>query len=334
VKRAAALWAAWVRLLDRREPGDALALMRIAVGLVAATNLIWLASTGQVPVIWFDRAYGGYRAFDRLPAVIQWLGGATPGVIWGLVATGIAGGALLTLGLGGRLAAFVTLQAMIPLHRLNDEVGGSADIVMTNALWILVLSRSTETLSLDCWLRRRSLRSDAEIPAFPRYLAILQLVLIYTTTGLQKLSVHWLPVSGFSAIYYILQQPAWQRFEMTWIAHVYPITQLATAVTWFFETFAVLLLFVYYFRYTAERGGRLRRWINRFDLRIPWMATGLLLHLFIYATMVVGPFSHIMVAMYFCLWEPSELRAAGRWALRKLRLERETAAEMAGAGGD
>lgn len=320
----AALWGAWVRLLDRREPGDALAILRIGVGLVVAGSLLWLALTGLVGVIWFDRAHGGYRTFERVPLLIRWLGGPTPGVIWGVVVAGIGGGLLLSAGLGGRLSAFVTLQAMIALHRMNDEVSGSADVVMTNALWILVLARSTETLSLDCWLTRRRFRSEEEVPAFPRYLVILQLVLIYTTTGLQKLSVHWLPVGEFSAIYYIVQAPAWQRFDMSWLSHVYPMTQLATAVTWIFETSSPLLLGVYYCRHTAERGGRLRRWVNRFDLRIPYALTGLLLHAFIYATMVVGPFSQIMLALYVCLWSPAELRAAGRRVVARLRRRSES----------
>lgn len=332
MSRPAALWAAWVRLLDRREPGDALAILRIGVGLVVAGSLIWLAAVGLVDVIWLDRTHGGYRTLERVPHLVRWLGGPTPAVIWGIVVAGIAGGLLVAVGLGGRLSAFVALQAMIALHRLNDEVSGSADVVMTNALWILVLARSTETLSLDCWLKRRRFRSDEEVPAFPRYLVLLQLALIYGSTGLAKLSVHWLPLGGYSAIYYIMQQPAWQRFDMTWVSHAYPVTQLATAVTWLFEITSPLLLVVYYCRRTADRGGRLRRWLNRFDLRIPYALTGLSLHVFIFATMVVGPFSHIMLALYVCMWSPAELRAA--WARVRAKLGRGAVAAGEGAAGE
>ena len=61
------------------------------------------------------------------------------------------------------------------------------DRLLTNALWLLVLSRSTATLSLDCRLRTGQWVSSVLVPAWPRYLALYQLVLVYGTTGLQKL---------------------------------------------------------------------------------------------------------------------------------------------------
>src|SRR5262249_22515372 len=145
-------------------------------------------------------------------------------------------------GLGGRVAAFVTLQGYVALHRLDGNSSGSSDLLVTNGLWLLVLARSTATLSLDCKLRTGRFRSDDPIPAFPRYLAVLQLVAMYWSTGVQKVSVYWFPAGSYSALYYILQQPTWQRFSMSWAARIYPITQVATAVTWIWEVSAPALL--------------------------------------------------------------------------------------------
>lgn len=311
MKRLTRWWTGWVALWNRREPGDAMALFRIAVGVIVIWVLVSTVAYGLVDIIWVDRAHGGYRALGDGPYLVKWLGGPTKGVIHGILWVTVAAAALLVLGLGGRLTAFVTLQGYIALHRMDTHASGSSDILVTNALWLILLSRSTATLSLDCRLRTGRFKSDEEISAFPRYLAILQLVVMYWSTGLQKISVYWFPAGSFSALYYILQQPTWQRYPMTWAAHAYPLTQIATAVTWIWEVTAPVLLLIYRFRDTADRGGRLRKWANRWDLRIPWAAIGVILHLAIFSALDVGHFSQISLAFYICLWQPRELTSAG-----------------------
>lgn len=318
MSRIARWWSAWVRLLERREPGDTIALLRIAVGLIILYVLIPIVTQDIWSVIWVDRKWGGYRDLGAGPTLVRWLGGPRPEVIRPLIFSTIGLAVALVLGLGGRLTAFLTLQGYLALHRLNHNSSGSSDIVVTNALWLLCLARSTATLSLDCRLRTGRFRSEELISAFPRYLAVFQLVAIYTTTGLQKVSVYWFPAGYYSALYYIFQQPNWQRFDMAWAARIYPLTQLATATTWIWEVAAPVLLLIFYFRYTADRGGRLRRWMNRFDLRKPWMLIGIMLHIGILIAMDVGHFSQITMALYLCLWQPEELRAAGRWIKGKL----------------
>ncbi|EYF07983.1 HTTM domain-containing protein [Chondromyces apiculatus] len=318
MKRIARLWAAWVRLLDRREPGDVMALFRITTGIVILSALGALVAYDILDVVWVDRKWGGYRALGSGPPLIALLGGPRPDVVWSVLIATMLLAVLLILGLGGRLTSFLCLQGYIALSRLNHNTSGSSDILVTNALWLLTLARSTATLSLDCRIRTGRFRSDEEISAFPRYLAILQLIAVYSTTGLQKVSVYWFPAGYYSALYYILQQPAWQRFDMAWAARIYPITQLATATTWMWEVSAPLLFLVFYCRYTRERGGRLRRWVNRFDLRKPWMLVGVMLHIGIFVAMDVGHFSTMTLCYYLCLWQPEELRAAWTWTKAKL----------------
>lgn len=313
-------WTFWVELFDRRERGDVLALFRISVGLVVAVTLIQLMMKGVDDIIWVDFKWGGYRSIGGGPMLVGWLGGPTPEVVHGLCYTAIVSGFLLALGLGGRVTAFVCLQTYMALHRINGEASGSSDILITNALWLLVLARSTATWSLDCKLRTGRFRSDVLIPSWPRYLAILQMCILYGTTGIQKISIYWTPMGGFSALYYILQQPSWPRFDHTWAAWVYPLTQIGTAVTWVWEIGFPLILVVYWFRATADRPGRLRYWCNLWDLRLLFAGVGLSMHLLILILMVVGPFSTIAMSYYWNLFHPDEVRAVFRKLGLKLGL--------------
>ena len=181
-----------------------------------------------------------------------------------------------------------------------------------SALWLLFLADSNRTLSLDCRLRTGRWTSQRPVPAWPRYLAVLQLVVLYGATGLHKLGATWLPTGGYSALYWALQDAVFRRLETAWVAWVYPLTQLGTFVAWSFEVLSPLLLLVFYCRATRARPGRLRALVNRWDLRAPYTLVGLCLHLGILALFEVGPFSYISLSFYFCLWRPEELARA--WA--------------------
>jgi hypothetical protein len=230
--------------------------------------------------------------------------------VWGTWTVAVAAGLALVLGVGGRLpavAAWITYPALVDLN--GDAVGGY-DLVFGNAFWLLVLARSTATLSLDCRLRTGRWTSDEPVPAWPRYLAVFQLVLIYWSTGMHKLSRTWVPGGDASALYYTLQQPTWQRFDMSWLAHVYPLTQAATVTAWLWEVSAPLLLLALWYRRTADRPGRLRALFNLVNYRRWWVLMGLGMHLGVLVLMEVGPFSPLMLSFYACLYRPEEWRRA------------------------
>lgn len=306
------LWGRWVALLSRQEGGDSLAIFRIAVGLVGIYSVATVAWSGMVPVLWMDQKYGGYQEISKSWWLVDQLGGPTPTVIWGLVAVALLSSLLLALGLASRLSAFVALQAFLALTWANAAAGGSYDDLISNALWLLVLADSSATLSLRSRLRTGSWRSDAQVPAWPRYLIIGQIVVVYLTTAMQKLSAYWTPGGDYSALYYILQQPTWQRVDMRWVAPFFPLTQLMTAATWFWELGSPVLLLALWYRDTRTRPGRLRALFNRLDLRALYCAFGVLLHLGIFALMEVGPFTWITLSYYLALWSPDEWRALTR----------------------
>ena len=232
-----------------------------------------------------------------------------------------ASATLLLVGLLPRLNALVCLQITMALSGINSHTSGSDDLLLSNALWLLVLSDSAATLSLTCRIRTGTWRSARQVSAWPRYLFIGQLVVLYWMTGLQKVSAHWVPGGDLGALYYILQQPAWIRADLPGLAHVYALTQLATLTTWSFEIGAPLLLLAMWFRDTRARSGRLRAVMNRLDYRSLFAVVGIGLHAGIQLLMDIGPFGLITLAIYPALWSPDEWRR-----LRRRRAHRQTPA--------
>lgn len=298
-------------VLAREEAGTSLALLRIGAGLCVLHIVVPMSQTGAWKLVMLDAAHGGYRGLTP-NWLASLLGGATPeGARNLLVLLGLSGLAL-TLGLGGRLTALVTGQALIAFFGLHTGAGGGHDRLLTNAIWLLVLGRASETLSLDCWLRTRRLRSERPVAAWPRWLAVWQLVVMYTATGLQKVGVDWTPWGGFTALYKALLMPNWRRWDMDWIAPFFPLTQLGTALTLVFEIGAPVWLLALWYRETRARPGRLRAWMNRVDLRSVWVGMGVALHAGIHLFMNVGPFSFVTLSYYACLYHPDEWRALAR----------------------
>jgi hypothetical protein len=210
------------------------------------------------------------------------------------------------------VTALAALQVLLALFSVNGEVGGGHDRLLTNALWLLVLASSTATASLDCRLRTGAWTSDRPVAAWPRWLAVYQLVLVYVTTGMQKIGAEWWPWGDWSAVWYTLWIPHWARIDARWLTPLYPLTQLATLGTMCFELGSPLLLLAFWYRATRGRRGRLRALFNRVDARRAFALAGLSLHLGIVALMDVGPFSAAAAAFYLCLWSPDEYAALGR----------------------
>src|SRR5262249_50075581 len=108
---ASGRWARWVRFLDRRERGTSLALLRIAIGCVVVGAVGSVVLHGLVPSLWFDRAHGGFLARTSPNWLFRLLGGATPAAVWAVTVTALVSGALLAVGIGGRVPALVALQS-------------------------------------------------------------------------------------------------------------------------------------------------------------------------------------------------------------------------------
>ena len=306
------MWRRIVELTSAQEDGLSFALFRVLIGACLIATVMTVIVHGLVPIIWIDRDWGGYRTLGDRSWLITLLGGPRPEAVWGVIAVALSAGLALMVGIGGRFTAFVASQSWMALSVLNGHCGGSYDELLTNALWLLVLGPNSRTLSLDARIATgRWLRADP-IGKWARYLVVFQLVVVYCSTGSQKLSAYWTPVGGYSALYYILQQPSWQLRDMSFLAYVYPLTQLATAMTWLWEISSPLLLVSMWLRADPERGGRVRRFLARLDYRIPFCIIGLGMHIGIELSMNVGPFSFIALSYYVALWRPDEIAALAR----------------------
>lgn len=305
-------WPRWAEYIARREDATPLAVARIVAGTTIAWHLqaMWLSGVGVA--VWVDEKFGGLKGVD-----LDWLdriGGATPANVRMLMVVGFIFAVAMALGFATRLATVGTYFAFRVLTGLNDHAGGSSDDLLINGLFVLMFADCGGALSLD----NRG-KPPRVAPSWPRYVLILQLVLVYCTTGLQKVSASWLPVGPLDALWYIFQQPSWHRRPMTWLAPVYGLTQLGTLVAWCFEVSAPLLLVAFWYRATPERPGRVRAWFNRWDFRTLYLCVGTSLHFGIWLTMEVGPFWGGMLVCYAACFTADEYRAAVTSALRRLR---------------
>ncbi len=272
------LWSSWVALLSIREPATSLARFRIAVGLVILYSLLSMIVAGLVEVMWIDFEYGGLQTLSTRHWLVGLLGGRTPSTAWILVGGGLLLGGLLTVGLGGRLTALVALQFYYALTSAKPTLAGGYDTLITNALWLLVFAESTATLSLDCRLRTGRWRSDRPVPAWPRYLFMMQLAALYCTTGSVKTGSVW---KKGDALYYALNMDHFYRFE--WLTQQVSavlgtnLFRLNTWVThWWEMLFPVTLVGVVLGFTVAHRDQPWYRaqdvWWRRWGARALWVA--------------------------------------------------------------
>lgn len=322
----ASLWRSWVALFSHRESAFGWSVFRIGVGFCVLYALTSIASANLVDLLWVDIEYGGYAKTRPVRILLVELGPATPRLVNAVFVVTYVGALAVFVGIGGRLVTFVTLQGYMCLTSINGATTDSGDSLITNALWLLVLCDATRTLSVRCRLRHGSWTQPAEVGAWARYLAVFQLLVVYTFAGLNKTNTHWVPWGKLNALYRVWMDPVWRRFDMDWVAYIYPLTQFGSAVTWVFEVCSCLMLLVFYFRYTRARPGRVRAAFNRWDLRKLFLVVGMSLHLGIFATMDVGPFSLISLSFYVCLFEPTEAESLFRRTLGRVLAARTEAA--------
>lgn len=303
-------WRFWVELFDGREAGTSLALFRVALGLVILYSLLSIAGAGLVEALWTSVEHGGMRRVGG-NWLVQWFGGPTPSVVWAFWSIALVANLAFVAGLGGpvmgRLGTFILLQVYNGLATINPLASGSYDALISNALWLMVFADATATLSVHARRTTGRWTTDQQVCAWPRYVLIVQILVMYTMTGLQKSAHIWTPSGGYEALYWVMQDLGWTRYDLGEIAAwTTPLLRVGTAITWHWEQFSILLLLWFYFRCTAERPGRLRHWVLRRDWRLGWAIVGILLHVNILIVMNVGPFSWVSMGYYVLMWTPEE----------------------------
>ncbi len=173
---------------------------------------------------------------------------------------------------------------------------------------VLALSQGATRGGRSTRMIARRLGRDvpAEIPAWPRYLLMFQLVWMYFSGGQNKSSDVWGPTGGFTALANALTEPHAARFGPAWVGVIYPLTRVATALTMAFELGAPLYLLAYYYAATAERAGKLRAWFNRWRVRWIWLGLGVMFELGIAFGLRLGVFPFGMLAIYPVFLRPED----------------------------
>jgi len=302
------IWRSWVALWDGEESPHVLAAIRILLGLVILYDFVSVARLDLVEPLMSSTATGGWsvRLAEAPTPLFTWLPDGPAGA-WAAWALLVGSALAFTLGLRPSVAALVLVLVWAQLRQAVPGADRGIDTLCRNVLLILACSGCGEAWSVEGWVRPLRQR----VTSWPRRLIIGQLVAMYFLAGIQKSGFAWYPPGHFSALYFILQDPAIARFDMGFLRHqpFFFLTQVGTAVTVVFQDTYPLVLVVKYLQWTADRGGRLRALVTRYPVEWLWIGLGAVFHLALAATTELGIFPWAMLAMYPAWLSPEEARA-------------------------
>ncbi len=287
----------WVAFWDRREAPTCLALTRILIGMVVLSDFLIGKVRGAVPALWSAGPMG--MGVTQDPS--SWL--AWPNLPLGLWALGTIAAFLLMVGALHRASGALLTFVLVVLPSLQPT-GDGVDLLVRLVVPIVALSGASACWSVDAWVgRRRAKPPAAEVPAWPRYLLMLQLLWVYSSSAQCRDDASWWPWGGFSAIGHVLEDPHFARFSPALMTPFYPLTQLATIATMVFELGAPFMLL-----WTLREPLRQSQ-VTGLARKLPWIwiALGASLHLGIALTMTIGIFPFAMLALYPVLFHPSQV---------------------------
>lgn len=292
--------ARWVAFWDRREAPVSLALVRILVTAVMLLELLAAIGCDAVGLLWAPPPFGAAKSS------LAWFGASSAGA-YALWTFAVVSCALMLLGVAYRVTSWLFVLAMVEMWRCQPA-GDGIDGLLRIVLPLLAMSGAHGVWSFDAWLRKRRGRPPIEsVPAWPRYLLVLQLVWLYFSAAHHR-GRSWGPHDGFSAIGNVLSDPHFARFTPGSLHVLSPLMRAGTLLTMVFELSAPLLLLFTWCDRNPGRGGELGMFIRRWKLRWVWIALGVSLHLGIALTMQIGMFPFAMLALYPAFLHPDELR--------------------------
>lgn len=303
-------WGRYVDFMREEEAPESLALGRICFGAAITANAAWPLLAGNAVAIYADPAHGGVFPGRVGPLTLFNYVEGTEAVVLGVLGLNVLAGLAFTAGFATRAMAAVLLVLHMSLSVRLGWFGFGADEVVRVFTFPMLLANLGAAASVDA---RLGLGAD-RVAAWPRRLILFQITVLYVTTGMVKFGSTWSFVDGWSALYYALNLPYFARFDGSWAAWVYPLTQVGTFVSRWWETlFFVLPLSMFLARH-PERGGRVRRWLATHDLRPVMLGIGVILHLGLALSMDLGMFPWLMLALYPFFLEPEEARRVLDWA--------------------
>jgi hypothetical protein len=317
------LFDAIVKLFDEREKPTALALIRILVALTLIYDLT-VVGLYDVPVwLWAPIDQGGTSPTATREAawfynLFSPTADSAMGLYWALLVSAVTLGA----GFFTRTSAilFVLLSAQSSI--LNDAGDRGIDRAIRIVVLILAFSAAGRAYSVDARIKTGSFRGDGALfPAWPRFLVLGQLVIMYTAAGLSKSATLWLPWGGHAALYVILNEPIYATTDFGFLAHpvLYFLTQVGTLSSRTWELLSPIVLFAAYYRRNPDGPGRLRAVMNRYPIRDLYVAFGIAFHLLLVFTLKLGIFPFAMLAFFPAFFRPDEIERFFAKVREKLR---------------
>ena len=280
------LVARWEAFWFREIPPDLYAVLRVVFGLV---GLACVLGVTPVSVYWpLDGITAipdadGYRGL-----LLSWGLGTVAG--WALFGSLVAAFACMTLGWHSTLAVRACFIGAVTQVLWNRYPLSGANSALMVVLFCLVWAPCGGAPSIDAW---RGVPVTASASIWPLRLLRFQVAFIYFSSGLWKFfGETW---RDGTAIHYALNLNGYHRFPNTIPTGYEWVGTLSTYGTLFWELgFGLLLL-------------------NRVT-RVFALVAGVLIHLGIWATLELGPFSLVMMATYVAFFDPVTFSARfSRW---------------------
>jgi Vitamin K-dependent gamma-carboxylase len=282
----------WTRFWHTPVRAERLALMRILLALALLTDQLFQLLPNLADFYGPEGvAYYGLHDKSQLRQwhwTILFFNTDELAVLYPLFGLWVAATVLFLVGWETRwMNVMVWFLTMCFINR-NPFILNGGDDTMQMGLFLLLLGRSGNALSVDAWLARRVGRPlPVWQPAWPVRLLQIQLCIIYLSTGVAKLvgkpfleGTWW----DGTAIHYVLNYVTMSRWPFVQLPLPLWLTAILTYTSVWWETLFSLLV--------------LNRWT-----RYPALVFGVLFHLGIYFTIEVGWFSFYTLAFYG-VWVP------------------------------
>lgn len=267
---------AWADYWEGRVPVSRYAPIRVGLGILLVAQFVTMLpvaglqfdATG-LSAKWVGSSWGHVR-YPFLDAITGWQ-------VTAVIGSGAVASALFAAGVLPRVSGLVAFALeVLLLHRSNYWQDGSDCLV--------------RCLVFFACFARLSGKGDTGI--WPLRFLRLQVAVVYLATAVWKEQGRDWPTGA--ALYWVLQDPKYQRVSLDWLLATQAGQWLATLGTWgtLWLEFALPVLLL------VPRG------------RKAGLALGTALHLGIWATMRIGLFSPLMLISYLAFVERDE---AGRW---------------------
>lgn len=299
------------KLFDESEKPTVLALIRIFVALTVVYDLAVVGILDLPVWLWAPIDQGGVS--PTATAATSWFYKVFPSSADSattLYVGMLVSAALFGIGFFTRTSAIVYVLLSAQSQILNDVGDRGIDRAIRIVILILAFSAAGRVYSVDARIKTGTFRGDdAEAPAWPRYLVVCQLVIMYTAAGLSKSATLWLPWGGHGALYVILNEPIYATMDFGFLEHpvLYFLTQVGTASSRTWELMSGIVLLAAHYRRTPNGPGGLRRFMNRYPIRNLYVAFGVAFHVLLVFTLKLGIFPWSMLAFFPAFFRPDEI---------------------------